>query len=494
VTATFALAAMLAYRVSGAVVDPDLWHQMALFRRALELGYLPLRDAFAYTPTVHPSVHHEWGAGAIGYAVAQGFDGNGLIALRYALVFGLAALCWSVARARQAPYAVLVPLSMLAIRLVDAGFSPVRAQMYSFALLAVLLLLLEVDQRGKRWWIGPWLGLYVVWVNLHAGFLVGVGLFFVHWLEMWLRGAPHRHLLIVGIAMVPLALLSPYHVHYAAYLLRAVTMERPHIHEWTGLWMSENRTLSSFYGSSLLLLAYAACRAGWRNTRGLMLVLVTAVVALQSRRMVCVYGIAWLCYTPAYLAATPLGESIQRLWTRRRALQIGFWAAMTLVFLSAGWPAHPWRLRIPSDRDPRLPNHVVYPVGAVDYLAEHGFAGNLLVGFDWGGYVLWKLHPRVKVSMDGRYEVAYAPEVEAEQYAFFQAEPGWQQLLDQPSYRATDAILAPRFLGSRIHEKLVELLGWKRVYRDKTFELFARESSDLPLVDQPDATFEGTFP
>ena len=45
-------------------VDPDIWHEMALFREALALGYLPLADQFAYTPTVYPSVHHEWGTGA----------------------------------------------------------------------------------------------------------------------------------------------------------------------------------------------------------------------------------------------------------------------------------------------------------------------------------------------------------------------------------------------------------------------------------------------
>ncbi|MGH7338286.1 MAG: hypothetical protein ACREI7_11945, partial [Myxococcota bacterium] len=136
----------------------------------------------------------------------------------------------------------------------------------------------------------------------------------------------------------------------------------------------------------------------------------------------------------------------------------------------------------------------IYPVGAVNYLADREFAGNVLVGFDWGSYVSWKLYPRVKVSLDSRFEVAYPPEVEAEQYAFFSAGPGWQRLLDAEPYRATDVILAPRFLDSRIHERLADLPGWRRVYRDASFELFARESSALPLVDRPGASDEGAFP
>ena len=147
VAAVLGLAAMAVYRVSGAVVDPDLWHEMALFREALALG--PCRSA-TRSPTRprFPSVHHEWGAGAIGYGVARWFDGSGLVALRYALLFGLLAICWKVNRARAGAIRRRRADGMLALLLVDAGFSTVRAQMYSFVLLAALLYLLERDRRG----------------------------------------------------------------------------------------------------------------------------------------------------------------------------------------------------------------------------------------------------------------------------------------------------------------------------------------------------------
>jgi len=475
------------------VADPDLWQQLALFREALALGYVPLRAYFAYTPTVVPSVHHEWGAGAIAYVLVAWFGGAGIVALRYALLFGLGALCWQVNRAEQVGFAVFAPSTLLALMLAGAGFSTVRPQMYAFALLAALFYLLEKDRRGDRRWIALWLALYVLWVNLHGSFAMGAGLFFLHWLEQWLRGAPHRHLLFAGIAMIPLTLVTPFHVHLLGYLVTALTIERSHFAEWGALWASRDPALISAFAASLALLAYAVGIRG-RALRGLPIVLAAAVWALTSRRMVPLYGVVWLCHVPAYLSQTPIGAHLERIFGRR-SLQLGFWGAMIAVFTVAFLPAEPWRLRVPGAADPRLKApHVIYPVGAVDYLREQRFEGNLLVGFDWGAYVSWKLHPKVKVSMDSRFEVAYPSEIEAEQFAFFRAEPGWQSLLDRDGYLATDLILTPRFLSSRIHEKLAELPGWKRVYRDRMFELFARETSRLPLVDRPEFAVEGTLP
>src|SRR5262245_33747091 len=67
-----ALAAMfLAHLGLLTFVDPDLWHEMATARKMWARGAMPLGDCFAYTPTVYPVVHHEWGTGALLYGVAS---------------------------------------------------------------------------------------------------------------------------------------------------------------------------------------------------------------------------------------------------------------------------------------------------------------------------------------------------------------------------------------------------------------------------------------
>src|SRR5271170_6337395 len=88
--------------------DPDMWHEMALFRQTLIEGGVPREDRFAYTPTVSPSIHHEWGAGAIFYAVATTFGATGIIVFKFALVAAVVSCCYWCARRRGAGAAVFL--------------------------------------------------------------------------------------------------------------------------------------------------------------------------------------------------------------------------------------------------------------------------------------------------------------------------------------------------------------------------------------------------
>ena len=50
--------------------------------------------------------------------------------------------------------------------------------------------------------------------------------------------------------------------------------------------------------------------------------------------------------------------------------------------------------------------------------------------FGVGAYVSWQLHPDVKVGMDSRYEVAFAPELAEETMWIYQGDGDWREFLD----------------------------------------------------------------
>jgi hypothetical protein len=95
----------------------------------------------------------------------------------------------------------------------------------------------------------------------------------------------------------------------------------------------------------------------------------------------------------------------------------------------------------------------------------------------------------VKISLDGRYEVAYRPGVVEEIEGFYRAAPSWQAALE---HYPTDAVLMPRWCP--VARLLPGELDWQRVYRDGTYEVYARADSDMPHVDRGDDTTAGTFP
>lgn len=500
------LAAALLFKVASnnLVADPDMFHEMALFREMLQAGSVPHDDVFAYTSTVSPVVHHEWATGAVLYAVAvsTGWGAAGLLLLRYILLAVIAVLCYACARRRGAGESLLVLAAGLAVVLLSPGLSPVRAHMFTFLAIAALLLLLESDQRGERWWLVVWLPLYLMWLNLHGGFVVGAVLFAVYTLECWVRSWMANdwraafqqtwHLFAAGIAMAVLPLSNPYGWRYIPYLWSALRLDRPLIAEWAPLWDPRvERALVVVYIASWLLTLYAVVRVhDIRRLPGLAMLVVTGLFALQHQRMLAIYGIVWFCYVPAFLRPTPLNLLTERL-VRRHTYAVTVLAVLcggAIVSLAAA--QRPWKLRIPTISGDHLP---VYPAGAVEYLAQQRFSGNVMTPFNVGAFVSWKLYPSVKVGMDSRYEVAYPPGAAQENFEFYAGQAGWRETLAR---YPTDAVLVPR--ESPLDSLLTqapEQNTWSRVYRDDGYSLFASKAvTNLPFVDRTGQPVRATLP
>ncbi|HEX4128612.1 MAG TPA: hypothetical protein VHZ24_01130 [Pirellulales bacterium] len=469
-------------------VDPDLWHEMALARESLELGRLPLEDRFAYTPTVYPVVHHEWGNGAILYVVATTLGAPGIMALKYTLTAAIAGLCFYIARRRGASTVTIVSLVPAIILAGCYGFTTIRAGLFTMLFLAALLAMLDRDRHGDRRWMALWLPLFVVWLNVHAGFVVALAVVATHALEQYVRQRPWLHLAALEAAMLALVAVNPYGLDYYPYLLEAVTMDRPMILEWAPLWKNDPTTFL-VYLVSVLIVVYALQKAGWRRMPGLFVLSLMAYAALRHTRHLSLYFVVWLCYVPAWLEATPLATLMVRVWHRRRAWVAGFAAVVSIVSLAACLPRAPWRMRVPVTLADELTGRPMYPAGAVEYLERADFRGNMMVPFVPGGYVMWKLHPKVKVSLDGRYEVAYRPGILEENEALYRAHDGWQATLTK---YATDLVLVPR--STQLAEVIGSADGWHRVYRDGAYELYARPGLDLAAVDHGDETIKASFP
>lgn len=473
---------LVAVQARNQFLDPDMFHELAVARVALEQGSVPMRDLFAFTPTIHPSIHHEWGTGVVLYLTAmwQGLDG--LIALRFGLVVLMSLISLWCVRKAGASWPVVVFVAPLAMILGEVGLTTVRAQVFTMCFVSALLTMLEFDRQGRRWWIPIWLVMYVLWLNLHAGFVVGVMIFGAHWIEqVWRTRTPQWHLVLTGAAMAGLTFVNPYGWHYPAFVWHSLGLDRPSINEWKPLWSARGaEVLLPLYVFSILIIVYAGFRAGWRRLTGLLIVALCAYAALRHVRHTSIYAIAWFCIVPAWLRLTPLDSVLERLWRRGRWVVAG--VALAGGAACIGLLAEsPWAVHIPVTPKDEVKYKMAYPVGPVEYLRQIDFRGTLMSPFTSGAYLSWELHPKlgVRVGMDGRYEVAYQDGVVEELIEMYWGADGWKQTLER---YPTDVLLVSR--TSPLAKLMSDQADWTRTYRDDAFDLYTRPGLSLPSVDR----------
>ncbi len=322
----------LAYVARVHEVTHDVFHEMALYREALVLGSFPTNDVFAFTPTVTPSVHHEWGTGAVLYlaSVESGLGIHGIALLRLLLIAALWLLLYRVARMRGADpvvFAVVAAITFLFSGLVFQRFvhnclrsssSPLRCGCKSSM------------RAADELWVVAWWLMLVGWLNLHAGFIVGLAMFAAHCAERialaWMRSHSVRqswqstwHLFAVA-GCIPVALLiNPYGWQYITYLMHALTMPRPLIVEWHALWNTYAPLLTmTAFTFSVLLFAYCQRYQRPSHMRGAAMLGLAAYEALSHIRHGSLYGAIWIAYVPAWLSHTPLGKAISQLAKQHR--------------------------------------------------------------------------------------------------------------------------------------------------------------------------------
>jgi hypothetical protein len=232
------------------VVDLDLFHEMALIREAFKIGHLPRVDLFSYVPTISPVVHHEWGTGMILYLVTVqlGLGANGLMVLKYLLTAFIAIGCFLLATRRGASFSVFSCSALIGIGLGWVGFTTIRAQLFTLCFLIIFFFLIEEDRKGKDWALWAWLPIYLIWLNLHGGFIVGLGLLGFYTIEQGLMDFITGKNLLKSLKKIKrnmlflfatclLTLVNPYGIDYLPYIWKAVTLDRtPFIFEWRPLW------------------------------------------------------------------------------------------------------------------------------------------------------------------------------------------------------------------------------------------------------------------
>lgn len=475
-------------------VDRDLWGHMAVGRETVRLGWPPLADAFSYMPTIRPLVYHEWLSGVAFYTMLMQLGGWSLeVAM---LAMGLVTLGAAGVTARRlgaSPAAIFV-VTLVALPSFAIGYIPIRPQAFTFLLFAAVLWILVESDRGRPRLLLCLPPLFVVWANLHGGFVAGLGMILGFAVARAASGRRPWRLVAAGAVSLVVTLVNPYGFDYWRYLVRALTMPGPDIMEWLPAYV---RPLEPLYWDAhtpahdvlrvvfigLVLVAVLTARA--RYWPGIVALAATGYLGTRHFEHLPLLAIAGVAFAPVHL--TPLlDRTLDRLRQRLgRVRRFGSPIAVGVAGLYIAVVA--LDLAVLTSWEPIVPERG-YPVDAVRFLKANGVHGNLATPFDWGQYVLWNLHPEVKVSFDGRYETAYPEAVVADNFNFARGEGDWRRLLTQ---YPTEMVLVAR--AHPVAPLMAGEPGWALAYEDPVSRIYLR-ADKIPRTVPPPTIGRGTAP
>ena len=435
-----------AYGTVSNPADPDLWHRLAVGDYLWHNHHFPLGDTFSYLPDYKFVADHEWGSAVIFYALWQLGHGTAMVVTKLLTLTITLVLVVSAGFQGRRPTVIFAAFYALVLWALHPSFaSTVRCMVFTNMFFALWLYWYQRERHGHPVPTLFYVLTMIVWANLHGGFVVGLlWLFMLCALDICLQGPWKKWAVRLGLCSLA-TLINPFGWDLWLATGRALVATRRGFDEWAPVnwWTLE----PSYPGYKLLLLgvlgalAIQVYRRGWKyiDPSSIILLGVFMVLALISARHTPLFALVAGALVPDFF---PLKwPHILVIGPVRRLVVMAMSSGLMLFPLYAGL----WLLHEDKGLELEYP-HVACPVGAVDYLEQQNIRGNILVPFNYGSYALWKLRGRMRVSMDGRYDLVYKPETYRRQDEFFNGphktgpSSGWGDLLTNP---VPDAILIP---------------------------------------------------
>jgi hypothetical protein len=478
--------AMLATLLVGAVfvvaraldINPDFWWHVKVGETILATHRWPTVDPFSFTVAGQPWLAYEWLGDVLFASVARVAGLQGLAALLIVLSSAILLALYAYATLRcgnsKAGFVAAATLLVLA----SQAFT-LRPQMLGYLFLILTLTALERFRQGKPGALNCLPLLFLVWINTHGSWVIGLGTILVFWVcglkefrvgdvqsRRWARNESIRlgFVFLLCLAVIP---ITPYGSRLAAYpfeVASSLPLNVANVSEWRSMPFNElpgKLFLALLVGFFVVRTVF---RATWR--------LEELVLFLGGAVMACLHVRFLLLFVPFF---APVLAAVLARWVSAydRAkdhfvlnglLMAGAVALMIVYFPSRG----------------RLEETVAQqsPVRAVEYLRQHPVPGPMFETYEFGDYLVWSMAPGQKVFIDGRGELYERGGVFADYVHIAGLRPGALGVLR--AYGVRSCLV-------RRDEPLVTVLAalpdWQQVYSDDLSLVFVRRLRQDTEVD-----------
>ncbi len=469
----------------------DTWFHLKEGELYLTTRSLPAQDPFAFTTAGRQWVKYSWLADILFYLIYAVAGFPGLILLRLGLLFLLAFLLYRLLRSCGLhPLAAVLLVFVASLALRFRLF--IRPEILSFLLLLTTMMILLRLQAGSRWAAYALVPVQIIWTNVHASFVFGIGLpglvllanllpgdrLTPGWGRLRLDRTRIRHL-AGAIVCLPLgALLNPQGFSMLLFPFRQNRMIRlTAFPEWQGVWglpAMDPVWWEPVIVFGVVLLAFVAvgillwAQENRFDPIGWGVVFSMGTYAIMRNRAIPYFVLAVfpllalaLVRVAAHLSAQTPERSFQGLQ------RIGVLACLLVLTASILDQA----FLTPRFRPGFGVRPTFFPEGAAAFLERHQLNGRLFNSYKFGGYLIWRRWSANQVLIDGRYDAVLFDQSLLERY-----------LEALRSRAALDGITAEYGVELLVldadPDRRVAYLDtdpdWSRVYWDPVAEVFLR--------------------
>ncbi|MGI8609210.1 MAG: hypothetical protein ACR2MY_08305 [Candidatus Dormibacteria bacterium] len=461
------------------LADPDFFWHVKVGEWILAHHAIPLHDLFTDTVSGHPFVAHEWGSEVIMSLISGAFGFAG-VSLYFGIITWLAFL-GLLATMRRVSYPVAGLVLVLGVVAGNPIWGP-RTQMITFALVVLLLLLLRRYRfTADRRWLYPIPPIFVLWVNLHAGFTIGLVFLAITvvgeavyrlFRKQELEGrepAPMKPLLVAALLATLAVMINPN--TFQIYLYAAQTQFSPAQQKLIVEWFSPNfHTIEVRPFELMLLMVPVLMSLSVRRPRvtDMLLLLTTLVMALQSVRHVALF---------VAVTVPILAELAQGAWDNatggRHVLRdpapgrrLGVLNVLILALVAVSVLA----VAVPHVRSGPASAAVSkdFPVAAADSFRGAPPPGQMFNQYGWGGYLTYRLWPNRRVFIYG--DAAVMGDAFLDEYNSVEViRPNYRQVLDT---RQVQWVID--YSGDPLDVVLEQSGDWVPTYRDRQTVVLVR--------------------
>lgn len=485
------LAGMLAARPQ--VMDPDFWWHLRNGNTMLRTGHLIHVNPYAFMAAGHHWVLQEW-LSEVWMAAAAGAAGRlGVVLVYWLITLGMFVVVWARAATIRRVNGITVGVGLFLAAITAYPILGPRSQMESYLLIGVTLLVVERQLRrgGMVAWILP--PIFLIWANLHAGFIMGLILLVAvvgsEWLSVCLgrRTRAQRrnlwHLSWAAVASGAASLVNPNGPVIAIYPFQTQfsNAQQSLIQEWHS---------PNFHVGVLLPLLIFIVALGWllvrqrdvslRDVTVLGLCLLVTLQSVRNLVILVVAGTPILIVLMDQIAVNLAHRGSLHLRPQQPGPAVVLEALMLLGAVAA------LGVQIGTSATPPLasPTYVnAFPVCAARWLDTAPGGLKVFNQYGDGGFLAYTA-PQDKVYIFGDAALM-GPRVLRRYAAIIDLSPSWLRLLDGSP---AQVVLFER--GVAFSDALQRTPGWTLVYRDRRVEAFERSNllGTLGLPPNPTAS------